>query len=36
MEDQRQRLTTSPSTPEMERRWKAVREQMKARNSTTW
>jgi len=31
MEDPKQRLTTCVSTPELERRWKAVREQMKAR-----
>ena len=31
MEDQRQRLTTCVSTPELQRRWKAVREQMKER-----
>jgi hypothetical protein len=31
MEDQRQRLTTCVSTPELQRRWNAVRQQMKER-----
>ena len=31
MEDPKQRLTTCVSTAELERRWKAVREQMKER-----